>query len=75
MRSQAGWRPSCVRHGVPTRRAMRILVVHNAYQQRGGEDSVVAAEVALLRRHGHDHLLGQPFQTGYLLSLPSGHIV
>lgn len=33
---------------------MRILVVHNAYQQRGGEDSVVAAEVALLRRHGHD---------------------
>lgn len=33
---------------------MRILVVHNAYQQRGGEDTVVAAEVALLRRHGHD---------------------
>lgn len=31
----------------------RVLVVHNAYQQRGGEDSVVEAEVALLRRHGH----------------------
>lgn len=32
---------------------MRILFVHNAYQQRGGEDSVVEAEVALLRAHGH----------------------
>lgn len=33
---------------------MRILIVHNAYQQRGGEDTVVAAEVALLRHHGHE---------------------
>jgi glycosyltransferase involved in cell wall biosynthesis len=33
---------------------MRILIVHNAYQQRGGEDAVVDAEVALLRQHGHD---------------------
>lgn len=33
---------------------MRILVAHNAYQQRGGEDSVVADEMALLRRHGHE---------------------
>ncbi len=32
---------------------MRILVVHNAYQHRGGEDSVVEAEIALLRTHGH----------------------
>ena len=32
----------------------RILVVHNRYQQRGGEDAVVDAEVALLRRHGHE---------------------
>ena len=31
----------------------RILVVHNAYQQRGGEDTVVEAEVDLLRKHGH----------------------
>src|SRR5688572_14958870 len=31
----------------------RVLVVHNAYQQRGGEDSVVAAEVKLLQDHGH----------------------
>jgi glycosyltransferase involved in cell wall biosynthesis len=31
----------------------RILIVHNRYQQRGGEDAVVEAEVALLRAHGH----------------------
>src|SRR6266436_2485118 len=33
---------------------MRILILHNAYRQRGGEDAVVAAESALLRRGGHD---------------------
>jgi glycosyltransferase involved in cell wall biosynthesis len=33
---------------------MKVLVVHNAYQQRGGEDAVVEAEVALLRQHGHE---------------------
>ena len=32
---------------------MRILVAHNAYQQRGGEDSVVEAEAALLASRGH----------------------
>lgn len=32
----------------------RVLVVHNAYQHRGGEDSVVDAEVAMLRAHGHE---------------------
>lgn len=32
----------------------RILVVHNSYRQRGGEDTVVAAEMALLRAHGHE---------------------
>ncbi|HEY0844090.1 MAG TPA: glycosyltransferase family 4 protein [Noviherbaspirillum sp.] len=32
---------------------MRVLVAHNAYQQRGGEDAVVDAEVDLLRAHGH----------------------
>lgn len=32
----------------------RVLVVHNAYQERGGEDSVVESEVALLREHGHE---------------------
>lgn len=35
-------------------RLPRVLVVHNRYQQPGGEDSVCEAEVALLRRFGHD---------------------
>jgi glycosyltransferase involved in cell wall biosynthesis len=33
--------------------AMRCLVVHNFYQQRGGEDVVFEAETAMLRRNGH----------------------
>ncbi|SOH95456.1 Glycosyltransferase involved in cell wall bisynthesis [Monaibacterium marinum] len=33
---------------------MKILILHNAYQQRGGEDAVVAAEETLLRAAGHD---------------------
>ena len=31
----------------------RVLLVHNAYRQRGGEDMVVEAEAALLRQRGH----------------------
>lgn len=31
----------------------RILLLHNRYKQRGGEDAVVAAESLLLRRRGH----------------------
>lgn len=33
---------------------MRILLVHNTYQQRGGEDAVFAAERALLEGYGHE---------------------
>ena len=33
---------------------MKILQVHNFYQQRGGEDAVVSAECELLRSHGHE---------------------
>lgn len=33
---------------------MKILVVHNRYQQRGGEDAVVDNEIRLLRHAGHD---------------------
>jgi glycosyltransferase involved in cell wall biosynthesis len=33
---------------------LKILFAHNAYQHRGGEDSVVEAEIALLRLHGHE---------------------
>lgn len=32
---------------------MKILVAHNRYLYRGGEDTVVDAEVRLLREHGH----------------------
>jgi glycosyltransferase involved in cell wall biosynthesis len=32
---------------------VKILQVHNYYQQRGGEDEVYAAECELLRQHGH----------------------
>jgi glycosyltransferase involved in cell wall biosynthesis len=32
---------------------MRILLVHNSYQQPGGEDQVFAAESELLEQHGH----------------------
>lgn len=32
---------------------LRVLVVHNRYLQRGGEDSVVDSEIQLLRDHGH----------------------
>lgn len=35
-------------------KSLRVLVAHNVYQQRGGEDSVVDAEVSLLRSRGHD---------------------
>ncbi|MBI4569149.1 MAG: glycosyltransferase family 4 protein [Planctomycetes bacterium] len=31
----------------------RVLVLHNRYRFRGGEDSVVDEETALLRAHGH----------------------
>ncbi len=33
---------------------MRILILHNAYAQAGGEDRVVAAESAALRARGHE---------------------
>jgi glycosyltransferase involved in cell wall biosynthesis len=34
--------------------ALRVLMVHNAYQKVGGEDGVVSAELALLRQRGHE---------------------
>jgi glycosyltransferase involved in cell wall biosynthesis len=33
---------------------MKILIAHNAYQHSGGEDAVVDAEIALLRKYGHE---------------------
>lgn len=32
---------------------MRVLIVHNRYKQRGGEDTVVEGETRLLEKHGH----------------------
>jgi glycosyltransferase involved in cell wall biosynthesis len=32
---------------------MKILIIHNSYQQPGGEDAVVAREAALLEGNGH----------------------
>lgn len=32
---------------------MKILAIHNEYQQRGGEDAVLQAEAQLLGEHGH----------------------
>ena len=33
---------------------MKVLLVHSAYQQFGGEDSVVRAETELLKQHGDE---------------------
>jgi glycosyltransferase involved in cell wall biosynthesis len=33
---------------------MKILLIHNTYQQAGGEDVVVASEGPLLQKHGHE---------------------
>jgi glycosyltransferase involved in cell wall biosynthesis len=32
---------------------VKVLVVHNGYQQRGGEDAALNAETRLLEEHGH----------------------
>jgi glycosyltransferase involved in cell wall biosynthesis len=37
----------------PAQRPLRVLIAHNRYQLRGGEDAVVEAESELLRQHGH----------------------
>lgn len=36
-----------------TAQSMNILVAHNCYQQPGGEDQCVAAEIAMLEARGH----------------------
>src|SRR2546428_5328072 len=33
---------------------VKLLLVHNSYQQSGGEDQVFASELELLASHGHD---------------------
>jgi glycosyltransferase involved in cell wall biosynthesis len=52
--NEAPTEPSIGQAGSPRDGApLRVLLVHNAYQQRGGEDAVVDAEEKLLRDHGH----------------------
>ena len=36
---------------------MRILFIHNEYQIRGGEDSVLENEIKLLQDNGHEVFL------------------
>jgi glycosyltransferase involved in cell wall biosynthesis len=43
----------CIDGAAASNSLLRILIVHNAYQLRGGEDAVVDAERDLLRDHGH----------------------
>ncbi|MEC5218598.1 glycosyltransferase involved in cell wall biosynthesis [Actimicrobium sp. GrIS 1.19] len=43
----------CLDAAAASKPLLRVLIVHNAYQLRGGEDSVVDAERDLLRAHGH----------------------
>lgn len=59
---------------------MRILLVHNHYLQRGGEDAVFEAEAALLGRHGHrvhrlewsnEHLANAPWMAKARTALAS----
>jgi hypothetical protein len=58
---------------------MKILVVHNRYQQRGGEDVVFEAEVALLSTAGftvstfvvsNDQITGLGKRIGSFLQTP-----
>lgn len=49
---KAGLQPTIVKTGQRPPQAMRVLVVHNQYQQEGGEDAVVKDECALLERNG-----------------------
>jgi len=46
-------RAGCRPHGLIRAVTMKILIIHNSYQQAGGEDVVVAQETRLLERNGH----------------------
>ncbi|HEY4083226.1 MAG TPA: glycosyltransferase family 4 protein [Burkholderiaceae bacterium] len=49
----------------------RVLIAHNAYQYRGGEDAVVEAECALLRQRGHEVEL---YQRDYAELMQTGKV-
>lgn len=50
---------------------MKILIVHNHYMERGGEDSVVESEIRMLKSFGHEvtvYLVSNAEIFGYSLS-------
>jgi exopolysaccharide biosynthesis WecB/TagA/CpsF family protein len=51
---------------------MRVLVLHNRYRYRGGEDRVVAAETAMLRDRGIDVVVHEVDNSGGLVQLARG---
>ena len=48
---------------------MKIVLVHNFYQQPGGEDQVFADEAALLESRGHT-VVRHTAQSGILIGAP-----
>ncbi len=40
---------------------MKILIIHNHYRERGGEDEVVESEIKLLKQHGHSVIFYEAF--------------
>ena len=47
---------------------MRVLLIHERYQQRGGEDEVFETESRLLEDHGHEvrqHVISNDFAMGF----------
>ena len=48
---------------------MKVLIIHNHYLEKGGEDQVVSAEVKLLEEHGHRVILYEK-SNEYLERLP-----
>jgi glycosyltransferase involved in cell wall biosynthesis len=48
---------------------MKILIIHNHYLEKGGEDEVVSAEVKLLEEHGHKVILYEK-SNEYIKRLP-----
>ena len=62
---------------------MKIMIIHNYYQQWGGEDKSTEQECRLLRGQGHEvflysrhnnEILGYSFiEKGRLLFNPTGH--
>jgi len=49
---------------------IRVLLIHNYYQQPGGEDAVFAAEAELLRQQGH--AVGEYTKTNSTITRLSG---